>query len=323
MLEKGDMMLKLINKKDCCGCFACYNICPKECISMLKDSEGFSYPQIDSKKCIECNLCEKVCPIINRYVEGEDKLEGYYGYINDDNIRLGSSSGGIFSAIADYVIENKGIVIGASFDDNFAVKHSIIESKRDLWKLRGSKYVQSEINDIFKCVRDFLDDNRLVLFTGTPCQVAGLKKYLQKKYDNLYTVDILCHGVPSPKVWSKYINEKEKEYGSKIFKINFRNKDEGWNNFSLKINFENGAIYKNNIKNDLYLKFFLNHLSLRPSCHSCKFKSLNRASDLTIGDAWGIDKIDSSINSYNGVSLVIVHSEKGERLIKIRKIADK
>lgn len=306
-------MIEIKNKKDCCGCYACYNICPKECITMESDNEGFWYPKIDKDKCINCNLCEKVCPIINPVKRANSKKIAYAGINKDDQIRVKSSSGGIFSILAEYIIKNNGIIYGASFDENFNIKHKRILCNTDLDLLRGSKYVQSSIGDIYKQVKSDLESNRQVLFTGTPCQVEGLRSYLRKEYVNLITMDFICHGVPSPLVWKKYLEEMKKSKQENIKNIYFRNKDIGWKVSSLKIIFDE-KIYINNLSKDLFMKGFLQDVYLRPSCYSCKFKKINRVSDITVADFWGIENILPKMDDDKGTSLIVIHSEKGEQL---------
>lgn len=309
-------MLILKDKKECCGCYACYNICPKECIIMKIDDEGFWYPSIDENKCINCNLCEKVCPIINNPQNSLYKEKSYAAFNKDEKIRLKSSSGGIFSLLAEYVINNNGNVYGATFDENFNVKHIKINKLQDIKLLRGSKYVQSKISDVFKSVKIDLNKNILVLFTGTPCQVAGLQSFLQKKYDNLILMDIVCHGVPSPLVWQRYINDLRKKYNQDIKKINFRDKSTGWKQYSINFLFDKKE-YKKFAFEDGYMNCFLNDIYLRPSCHSCNFKGVKRISDITIADFWGIEKILPEIDDDKGISLVILHTDKGENLFNI------
>lgn len=306
-------MIEIKNKKDCCGCYACYNICPKECITMESDNEGFWYPKIDRDKCINCNLCEKVCPIINPVKRADSKKIAYAGMNKNEQIRIKSSSGGIFSILAEYIIKNNGVVCGAGFDEDFNIKHKRILYSTDLDLLRGSKYVQSSIGDIYKQVKNDLESNMLVLFTGTPCQVEGLRSYLRKEYVNLITMDFICHGVPSPLVWEKYLKKMKKSKQENIKNIYFRNKDIGWKLFSLKIIFDK-RIYSNDLNNDLFMKGFLQDVYLRPSCYNCKFKKINRISDITVADFWGIENILPKMDDDKGTSLVVIHSEKGKQL---------
>lgn len=306
-------MIEIKDKEDCCGCYACYNICPKQCITMKIDNEGFWYPNVDRDKCINCNLCEKVCPIINPVKRADSKKIAYAGINKDERIRIKSSSGGIFSILAEYIIKNNGIVYGAGFDEDFNINHKRILVSADLDLLRGSKYVQSSIGNIYRQVKNDLERNKQVLFTGTPCQIEGLKSYLKKEYINLVTMDFICHGVPSPLVWKKYLEEMKKSKQENIKNIYFRNKDIGWKVYSLKIIFDE-KIYSNNLNNDLFMKGFLQDVYLRPSCYSCKFKKINRVSDITVADFWGIENILLKMDDDKGTSLIVVHSEKGKQL---------
>ena len=312
-------MINIEKKTDCCGCHACFNICPKDAIEMKEDEYGFKYPVINQEKCIECGMCKKVCPIINKEkIINEPKT---YACINkNEEIRLNSSSGGIFTLIAETILELNGVVFAAQFDDNFNVIHSYVNSKEELYKFRGSKYVQSIIGDTFKKVKKFLEQGKYVLFTGTPCQVEGLYSFLQKDYENLYTQDIICHGVPSPKVWKEYINFRKKIDTKNPIEISFRNKDEGWKLFNLKFKYNEGE-YKKNQNTDVYMKAFLNNVSLRDSCYNCNFKKVSRISDITLADFWGIQKIMPKIDDDKGTSLVILNSEKGKKLFE--KIKEK
>lgn len=302
------------DKKECCGCTACQNICPVRCIEMVEDIEGFLYPEIDEEKCIHCHKCEIVCPIRNKEnISGV--TETYIGYIKNEEIRRRSSSGGIFTALAEWMLEQGGVVIGAAFDESFQVHHIVVEIKEELEKLRGSKYVQSNLKSIYPTVKQYLQDGRKVMFSGTACQIAGLKKYLKNEnVEQLYTVDVLCHGVPSPKVWRMYLADKVKTYSSQIVRINLRDKKNGWNNYSVCIQFDNRKEYCNPFFQDQYTKMFLDNLDLRPSCYDCKFKCFPRMSDITIGDCWGIESIKPEMDDNNGTSVIIINSYKGKML---------
>lgn len=305
-------MIEIKNKFECCGCAACANVCPKDAISMVEDEYGFKYPKINKEKCVECGLCQKVCPIINKKIV--ENLPKSYACINqDEDIRQQSSSGGIFSLIANWILKQNGVVFGAAFDKEFNLNHIWIERTEELYRLRTSKYFQSNINASYKEARKFLDNGRLVLFTGTPCQIEGLKSYLNKEYCNLYTQDIICHGVPSPKVWRKYKEFRKKKDGQVPNAINFRNKDKGWHTFSLKFSYEQN-IYAKTQNRDIFMQAFLNNLCLRDSCYKCSFKKYNRVSDITLADFWGIENINEELNDDKGTSLVIVNSNKGEEI---------
>lgn len=318
-------ILKIAQSPKCNGCHACMSICPKDCIKMtnISDAEGgFWYPKIDSSKCIKCRQCEKVCPVYTP-IKIESKLIAYAGYNKDENIRKTSTSGGIFSAIACYVIENKGVVFGACYNKDFNVVHDYAETFEEFEKFKVSKYVQSLIGNTLKQAKSFLEQGRLVLFTGTPCQIGGLKKYLGKEYDNLITQDLICHGVPSPYIFKRYRNWKENIAGCKIKNINFRDKThDNWGTSYIKLEYENFPMSITPSSSDLMFELFLKNLVLRKSCHDCSFKTVSRCSDFTLADYWGIpDKYRNSMNADKGVSLVLVHSDKAIEIL--RKIKDK
>lgn len=307
-------MIEIFDKKECCGCYSCINICPNKCIIMKSDREGFEYPEIDKNKCINCKLCEKTCPQINEVKKNKFLVETYAGKNRDESIRLNSSSGGIFFKLCEYVINNNGVVFGAAFDENLKVNHSYAESLNECEKFRGSKYVQSSIGDTYKKAKEFLDIGRLVLFSGTQCQIKGLNLYLMKDYKNLICVDIICHGVPSPLILDKYVEKKKKQYGGKIKEYNFRDKYSGWENFSTCIKFDNGKQYKSEFINDNYMKGFLKDLYLRPSCYECKSKNFTNKSDISLADYWGIKNIHPEFDDDKGVSLILINSEKGKSI---------
>jgi len=307
-------MIKILEKNKCSGCYACQSICPTNCIRMLPDEEGFLYPIVEEDKCIKCCKCEKVCPIIFNSEKKEDFVNEAYAVKNKDiGIRLNSSSGGFFTSIAKYVINKGGVVFGAIFSQNFEVIHSFVDREETLEKLRGSKYVQSKMEDSFLKAKEFLDDNKWVLFSGTPCQIEGLLSYLNRPYEKLITQDIICHGVPSPLVWQKYLSAISKDGCEKI---SFRNKDLGWHNFSIKIDYNNKKSYQKSLGEDLFLKVFLNNLCLRPSCYNCSFKKENRLSDFTIADYWGIENVHPEFDDNKGVSFIILNSIKASRIFE-------
>ena len=221
-------MIEITEQVKCTGCSACANICPKQCISMVADLEGFLYPSVDTKECINCGLCEKICPILKKNPIKSDDIIAYAAMLNNTDIRLESSSGGVFTAIAESVIDKNGVVFGAELDENFNVIHTYVETKEELKKFRGSKYVQSVIGETYKRAKGFLDQGRFVLFTGTPCQIGGLYAYLNKDYDNLITQDLICHGVPSPMVWRKYLEFREDISHAGVRRMSFRHKKYGW-----------------------------------------------------------------------------------------------
>jgi coenzyme F420-reducing hydrogenase beta subunit len=301
-------------KRDCMGCHGCMNVCPKNCISMGMDKEGFLYPEVEYELCIKCKKCINICPIINKTIVDNDPLA--YACINkNEEIRLESSSGGVFTLVAEYIIDKDGIVFGACFNDKFELEHDYIKTKEELSKLKGAKYVQSKIGNTYSQAKDFLDTGRKVLFTGTPCQVAGLKSFLgEEKYNNLVTIDIICHGVPSPEVWRKYVEFREKEAESSTLRIAFRQKNEGWKRYSVSFSFKNNKEYRRTFNEDLYMKTFLKDICLRPSCYDCEFKTLNRQSDITLADFWGIEYILPNMDDDKGTSLIFVNSQTGREI---------
>ena len=311
-------MINIQDKGKCSGCYACEQICPKQCITMKVDAEGFWYPSIDEKLCIGCGLCEKKCPILHPPINKvtEENVKAYAAVNHDENVRLKSSSGGLFTLIAAYVIERDGVVFGAAFDDKFNVIHRYVDKAEDLELLRGSKYVQSKIGDTYRQAEDFLKKGRLVLFTGTPCQIEGLRSFLAKDYENLYTQDIICHGVPSPMIWKKYVEYREKTAKSNANKVYFRNKKYGWKTFSVVIEFVNNTKYVKKFNQDVYMKAFLRNLTLRPSCYQCSFKKKYRNSDYTLADFWGVQNILPQMDDDKGTSLIFVNSEKGYAVLE-------
>ena len=330
-------MINIQDKKDCCGCTACFSVCPKKCITMKSDKEGFSYPVTDKGKCVGCGLCEKVCPIIrNKHsdekticenmtkevftqkviADAEEKPDCYIAFNSNDKIRQRSTSGGFFTAAAEFVLSEKGKVYGVEVDKNKVVRHSCADNEKALAKFRGSKYVQSEQNGIYQKIKSDLDSGIWVLYTGTPCQVEGLYNYLGKEYEKLLTVDIFCHGVGSPKYWNKYVNYMENKYNSKIRAVRFREKTYGYNSACMAVYFENGKVSRKDHDSDLYWTAFSKCYIFRPSCYDCKFKSLNHRSDFSIGDFWNTEAGGADFANSNGCSLVLVHSDKGRRVLE-------
>lgn len=301
---------------DCVGCGACANVCPKNCLNMIVDKYGFLHPEIQKDNCVTCGACEKVCPIINKNIKEKNTVPAYAVYSKNDKVRASSSSGGLFYTIAKYIIENGGIVYGAAFDENLYLRHTGVESAEDLYLLQGSKYLQSDIKLCLREIKKHLSDNRPVLFCGTPCQVEGLLRYLNKPYENLFTLDFICHGVPSPKAWQEYIRSQEKAFSSKVCSASFRDKTYGWTSFSSTLNFVNKSEYLEAHHKDSYMKAFLQNISLRKSCYNCSFKTLNRNSDITMGDLWGIKNILPSLTDDMGVSVAFIQSEKGKQIFE-------
>ena len=315
-------MIEIKNKSNCCGCTACVSKCPKNAIEMKEDENGFKYPIVDKEKCINCGMCDKVCPYNNEYKNKAIFKESiaYGGWNKDEEEREKATSGGIFSSIAKYILENKGVVCGAIYDKDLKVVHTIVDNIEDLNKINGSKYTQSDMKDNFRKIKEYLDKNIMVLFSGTPCQVSGLNSYLGKEYDNLYTCDVVCHGVPSPKVFEKYKKDLETSNKSDIVKVNFRDKITGWQGYSFSAEFKNGKKYEINSKANPYMKAFIGDIDLRETCPTCKFAKLPRYTDFTLGDFWGVDNCYPELNRENkGTSLILVHTEKGKRLLESRE----
>lgn len=305
----------LADKKLCSGCGACSAICPLDCINMARNEQGFLYPQIDTSKCVGCRKCELACPVLHRR-SNNPIIASYAAHCKDESIRRESSSGGIFTLLATRIIQQGGIVFGACFDNTWTVIHGSSETVEDLQKFRGSKYVQSDLRNSFQLVRVLLDAGRMVLFSGTPCQIGGLLSFLEKRYDNLFCLDFICHGVPSPYVWKKYLQEQVQKYRSPIKDISFRDKTTGWTQFSMRINFKSGKAYSEPHSHDTYLKCFLSNLSLRQSCFHCVFKNVNARSDITLADFWGIQDIYPELDDDAGTSLVLVRTKKARFLFE-------
>ena len=312
-------MIEIIKKSQCSGCHACASVCPKNCITMAKDEEGFLYPKAESSECIECGLCKKICPILNplECEKSEKDIVAYAAMNKAEDIRLKSSSGGVFTALATAVLQKGGVVFGAAFNEEFEVVHKFVETVEVFQDFRGSKYVQSTIGDTYKQAERFLKQDRWVLFTGTPCQIGGLLAFLKKSYQNLITQDIICHGVPSPLVWEKYIKHRQaRANGAQIRKINFRAKDRGWKQYSVKFLFKNDTEYRQTVGKDPYMQVFLKDLCLRPSCYDCAFRTKIRQSDITLADFWGVQHILPEMDDDKGTSLIFVNSEKGRVLFE-------
>lgn len=303
-------MDEICKRVECTGCAACVNICGKHAIIMKPDIKGFLYPSIDNDLCVNCGMCEKICPG-NRPADFNPQGEIYAALAKDDRIRSQSSSGGIFSVLADMILKQKGIVFGAVFKKSGEVEHIWISDKAQLLSLRGSKYIQSNIGNSYKEVKRFLDEGRKVLFSGTPCQIAGLKAYLQIPYPNLLTIDLLCHGVPSSAVFRRFIQYQEEKNRSKVIQVLFREKTPGWQQFSVKLCFENGTEQIDNS----FLRVFLEDKVLRESCHHCKYIGTKRVGDITLGDFWGYRESEPELieNDDLGISFVSLNTEKGRK----------
>ena len=306
-------MINIIKKINCSGCETCVNVCPQNCIKMKMDLEGFFYPEVDDEKCCKCGKCISKCPCAISHTLVDSQRVGYAAY-NNSIEREYSSSGGVFFILAKSIIDRGGIVVGARLsEDCYTVNHAFATNIQELMDLLGSKYVQSLMGDIYLRVKQSLFDEKIILFCGTPCQIAGLKSFLGKEYENLICVDFICHGVPSPGLWEKNVRYYEKVMNSKIKNVNFRSKKYGGHS-------EFGILYSgrkeiyNTKKVDPYLSLFLSDVILRPSCYDCNFKGLDRDADITLGDFWGIDEYIKSFNDGRGVSIIVIHSDKGKKL---------
>lgn len=318
-------MIKITDKTKCCGCGSCANACPKSAIRMLPDDEGFLYPAVDLGSCVGCGICNRVCPVENRVASFAYKLYSFVLRAKKDDVLMESTSGGFVTPLIEYVLGHDGIACAASYDKDFKVKHTFAENHAgmgyDLSLIRGSKYVQSSLEDCFVKIRGTLEQKRLVCFIGTPCQVNGLKSFLQKDYGHLISVDLACHGTPSPKLWEKYLDYQKEKYHSEIREVSFRNKTYGYHSGTMKICFENGKEYYGSARVDYMLKSFFSEISSRPICYQCPFKTLERCSDFTIYDCWhAAELIPGLKDDDRGYTNIIVQSEKGLRLLQ--KIQD-
>ena len=337
-------MIRITDKKDCCGCHACASVCARHSITMQEDNEGFLYPVVDTSTCTDCGLCEKVCPVINQD-EPRNPLKVYAAKNRNEEIRRQSSSGGIFTLLAQKVIDEGGVVFGARFNDKWDVVHAWTDTIEGIAAFRGSKYVQSTVGNTYRVAREFLKQGRKVLFSGTPCQIAGLRKFLRKEYDNLLTVDVVCHGVPSPLVWRKYLEETrenlraERDAGKNtvssslkdlpvITGISFRDKTHGWKKFGFRLRYAASEAAGNSVSvsakdidrtllqpfsDNVFMKGFLKNLYLRPSCYACAARCGKSDSDISIADFWGVLNYYPEFDDDKGIGLVLVNTDKGRK----------
>lgn len=305
-------------KDNCCGCSACMNSCPKNCIEMKPDKDGFLYPAVDEEKCIGCGRCERVCPVLSRKVP-DNRPRAYLVRHKNTALRKISTSGGFFAAAAEYVIDEGGCVFGVGFVEQFKVRHSFIEKKEDITKFNRSKYVQSEIGMTYRKVKEMLESGRKVLFSGTPCQVEGLLGYLGREYDDLLTMDIICKGVPSPKFWKKYLGWHTKN-GKKIKEVRFREKTYGYGSTTMRVIYTDGTEYDEPFDVDPMLQFYSKEMISRPSCYKCKVKGKHRRSSFTAGDYWYVSGAAPEMDDGTGVSQVLVNDEHAAKEFeKIKK----
>lgn len=314
-------MINIKDKHLCCGCNACVQVCPKSCIILESDEHGFMYPKVKQSECIDCGLCEKVCPMING---GNERfpIASFWGIHKNENIRFSSSSGGIFQGLSDLILSKGGYVAGAIFDQKWDVKHIVSNKKEELLLMKGAKYVQSSIGNTYVEIKNLLIKGIPVLFTGTSCQVLGLRRFLRKDYSNLICVDVVCHGVPSPLVWRNFLSDLigNKDYVSLIDSITFKDKSDSWEKYALNIQYRDKLGNKFSLvessKKNPYTVCFLRNLTTRPSCFNCPGKGGKCGSDITLGDFWGINCLYPSLNDGKGCSVIFAYTSKGMELLK-------
>jgi ferredoxin len=320
-------VIAIADKTQCCGCAACASACPADCIEMKADEEGFLYPVADVGRCTSCDLCEKVCPVLQNEPERERLQNAYLVQHKDAEVLLRSTSGGAFTAIAEHVLDCGGVVFGAAFDGSLRVRHVSVDTRQDLRRLRNSKYVQSDIGDAFRAAFELLEQGRTVCFSGTPCQIEGLQHYVRKDYPNLLKVDVVCHAVPSPLVFQRYLawQAARADDGIAIGDVVFRDKTRfGYEYSSMCIYSDSDAmnrVYAQGVESDPYLRAFFSNICDRPSCYQCSFKKRYRESDLTLWDCFDVGRLGPELDNNGGVTRVLVHSERGEAAMQL--VADR
>lgn len=313
-------MIRIDKKENCCGCTACAAICPKSCIEMKEDKEGFRYPEVDEEICIECGACERVCPILNKTKEEKFQQEGYIIQNKDQQVLRESTAGGAFTAIAEYILNKNGVIFGVELSKDLQAKHICVENKNELYRFRNSKYMQSIMDETGKTqrkVKEFLDADRYVCFSGTPCQIEGLKKYLKKDYPKLITVDVVCRAVPSPFIFRKYIEYQEHKMNQKISSVRFRDKYYGYKYSTMNVlTNKNQGKYHKGVESDPWLRAFFSNICDRPSCHKCNFRKQYRVSDFTIWDCFNVGRFSKNLDNDKGATRMLIHSEKGKAIFR-------
>ena len=309
-------MIDKVSAEQCSLCGGCRNACPADAISFENQHLDFVYPHIDPARCIGCNRCERVCPVLRPQRKPQDGFPlAFVAYNRDDSIRRASTSGGVFYALAVHILKQGGCVCGAVFDEQFRVRHILSDRVEDVRRMMGSKYAQSDMGLCYREIRTQLMSGRTVLFSGCPCQVAGLHAFLGKEYPGLVSVELICHGIPSAEMLRTYIEMREEQYGAALRRMEFRNKDEGWHRSAVRMEFENGKVYRELITDDAYMNGFLNNYMLKPSCYHCHFRNFSAGCDLALGDFWGAETMSGWHDDNRGTSAVLVNTEKGRELL--------
>lgn len=314
-------MIQIADKHDCCGCTACQSACPRQCITMRPDKEGFLYPVVDAAACIDCGLCLKVCPHLNP-ADSVSPLDLWAAINVDTDERMASSSGGVFSLLARDVLSRGGAVAGAAFAPDWAVEHTIIRSLDELPRLQGSKYLQSRMGNTYAQVKNLLQQNCEVLFSGTPCQIAGLRKFLCKDHPCLLTIEVVCHGVPSPLAWKSYLKEYvgQPQY---LLSVSFRSKSESWKKYNYEFSLKSGDTISQTFHDNPYSQAFLSNLDLRPSCHNCKARSGRSGADITLSDYWGVKHHHPEADDDRGTSCVLANTPRGLQAVEQLQSTDR
>lgn len=318
-------MIDKVKTIECAICEACSNICPRNAISFKNEVDGFYYPDVDLIKCVKCGLCEKVCPAINplNTLKRDGFPVGYAAQSIDTEIRKKSTSGAVFYELGKYIVENGGYVCGAVFTKNYEVRHILTDSLSDLKTMRGSKYVQSKIGNIYIQIRELLKSGKTVLFCGCPCQVAALRRVVGREMSNLYTVDFVCHGIPSQSMFDSYRESLERRYSGSVTNFEFRNKKSGWHNSAVQVKFNNGKVYSEPYTVDPYTKSFMSGTTMKSACYTCGFKEFKSGSDIMLGDFWGSELILADWDDNTGISATIVNTNKGQALLEKVKLHKK